>query len=75
MTGRMEYLIGSRPQLVKTWRDWNVLAKATPTNRAPDRVEHSALIYGISASGKITTLYQSTSPSQIVHDVPILASE
>jgi hypothetical protein len=39
-------------------------------------VEHSALIYGISASGKITTLYPSNfRPGQVVHDVPILASE
>ena len=39
-------------------------------------VEHSALVYGISASGRITTLYQHDFvPSQIVHDVPILASQ
>lgn len=76
MTGRMEYLIGSRPQLIPTWRAWNVLANGPRMSSSPDRVAHSALIYGISASGKITTLYPSNfNPSQIVHDVPILASE
>ena len=76
MTGRMEYLIGSRPQLESVWRAWNILAKGPRTSTSPDVVEHSALIYGISASGKITTLYSSNfSPSQVVHDVPILASE
>jgi protein SCO1/2 len=76
MTGRMEYLIGSRPQLIPTWRAWSVLAKGPRANSSPDRVAHSALIYGISASGKITTLYPSNfKPSQVVHDVPILASE
>ena len=76
MTGRMEYLIGSRPQLEKVWRDWSILSKATPTKRDPDLVEHSALVYGISASGRITTLYQHDfTPQQIAHDVPILASE
>lgn len=76
MTGRMEYLIGSSPQLEKVWRDWSILSKATPTNRDPDLVEHSALVYGISASGRITTLYQHDfTPQQIAHDVPILASE
>lgn len=76
MTGRMEYLLGSRPQLMRTWRAWNILAKGPPTGSSPDRVAHSALIYGISASGKITTLYPSNfRPSQIVHDVPILASQ
>ena len=59
MTGRMEYLIGSRPQLLRTWRAWNILAKGPRTASSPDVVEHSALIYGISASGTITTLYPS----------------
>ena len=76
MTGRMEYLIGSRPELEKVWRDWSILSKATPTPKDPDLVEHSALVYGISASGRITTLYpHDFVPSQIVHDVPILASQ
>ena len=76
MTGRMEYLIGSRPQLERVWRDWSILSKTTPTKRDPDLVEHSALVYGISASGRITTLYSHDfAPAQIVHDVPILASE
>ena len=61
MTGRMEYLIGSRPQLESVWRDWNILAKGATDATSPDVVEHSALIYGISASGKITTLYSPTS--------------
>jgi protein SCO1/2 len=76
MTGRMEYLIGSRPELENVWRDWFILSKATPTPKDPDLVEHSALVYGISASGRITTLYsQDFVPAQIVHDVPILASQ
>lgn len=76
MTGRMEYLLGSQPQLERVWRAWNILSKATPEKSNPDLVEHSALVYGISASGKLTTLYpQNFRPAQIVHDVPILASE
>jgi protein SCO1/2 len=76
MTGRMEYLIGSRPRLERVWREWHILSKSSSRNAGPDLVEHSALVYGISASGKITTLYPSNfTPSQIVHDVPILASE
>jgi protein SCO1 len=76
MTDRMKYLIGSRPQLEDVWRAWHILAKGPAAKSSPDVVEHSALIYGISASGKITTLYPSNfRPSQVVHDVPILASE
>jgi protein SCO1/2 len=76
MTGRMEYLIGSRPQLEKVWSDWEIVSRASPKKNDPDFVEHSALIYGVSASGRITTLYPAQfEPAQIVHDVPILASE
>ncbi len=75
MTGRMQYLIGSRRQLERTWSDWNIVSKASKSKKNPDAVEHSALIYGIDASGRITTLYPANfKPSQIVHDVPILAS-
>jgi protein SCO1 len=75
MTGRMQYLIGSRPQLEKAWTDWNIVAKNSSKKSNPDAVEHSALIYGISGSGKMTTLYPANfKPKQIVHDVPLLAS-
>jgi protein SCO1/2 len=74
MTGRMEYLIGSRPQLQAVWKRWGILAKADPSS--PDAVEHSALIYGISASGKVMTLYPANfKPSDIVQDVPKLAAQ
>ena len=76
MTHRMEYLIGSRPQLEKVWSDWGVVSRSSPTKNDPHLVEHSALIYGVSAGGRITTLYPTQfEPAQIVHDVPILASE
>jgi protein SCO1 len=75
MTGRMQYLIGSRPALEQVWHNWNIVAKSDPSRKDPDAVEHSALIYGISGSGKITTLYPSNfKPQQIVHDVPKLAA-
>ncbi len=74
MTGRMDYLIGSRSQLGRVWKDWNIVAKPAKSGR--DQVEHSALIYGISASGKVTTLYPANfKPAQIVHDVSILESQ
>jgi cytochrome oxidase Cu insertion factor (SCO1/SenC/PrrC family) len=75
MTGRMDYLIGSRPQLEQVWHNWNIVSKNDPSRKNPDAVEHSALIYGISATGQITTLYPANfKPDQIVHDVPKLAS-
>ncbi len=71
MTGRMEYLIGSAGTLAKTWKAWNVGSQRDNGN--PELVAHSALIYGISASGKATTIYAANfSPSDVVHDVPSL---
>jgi protein SCO1 len=75
MTGKMQYLIGSLGQLSKVWKAWHIVAKLPKGPNAPDVVEHSALVYGISASGKIATVYPANfAPSQIVHDVPLLAS-
>jgi protein SCO1 len=74
MTGRMKYLIGSRPQLERTWKAWGIGARVDKHN--PDLVEHSAEVVGVSGSGKVTTLYPANfKPQVIVHDVPLLASE
>jgi protein SCO1/2 len=74
MTGRMDYLIGSRPQLEQVWQNWNITSKTASSNKNPSAVEHSALIYGVSGTGDITTLYPANfKPDQIVHDVPKLA--
>ena len=73
MSGRMEYLIGNKGQLGRVWKEWHIVA--SPDKASPDKVEHSALIYGISARGKVTTLYPANfKPAWIVHDVPLLAS-
>jgi protein SCO1/2 len=75
MTGRMKYLIGSRPELERVWAAWYVLSQASPKKTNPDFVEHSAMVYAVDADGKIAALYPpSFSPGEIVHDVPILAS-
>jgi protein SCO1/2 len=76
MTGRMQYLIGSRPELERVWSQWDIVARDSPKRFDPDFVEHSALVYGINASGEMTTIYPvEFKPRQIVHDVPILASQ
>lgn len=73
MTGKMQYLIGSGSELARTWSAWGVGSKRETDN--PDLIAHSALVYGISASGKLTTIYPADfRPEQIVHDVPRLAA-
>jgi len=72
MTGRMEYLLGSARHLGRTWKAWNVGSQKDASN--PEFVAHSALVYGVSASGKLTTIYPANfKPADIAHDVPLLA--
>jgi protein SCO1 len=71
VTGTVDYLIGSRPQLERTWARWGVASRVDRAN--PDLVEHSAFIYGIGASGRLTTLYPlNMRVADIAHDVPLL---
>jgi protein SCO1/2 len=73
MTGRMQYLIGSAPELAKVWKAWGVGSERDASQ--PQFVNHSGLIYGITASGKRETIYASSfQPSEIAHDVPLLAA-
>jgi protein SCO1/2 len=73
MTGRMQYLVGSASELARAWKAWGV--GSARDVKHPDFVEHSGLIYGITASGKRTTLYSASfRPADIAHDVPLLAA-
>jgi protein SCO1/2 len=73
MTGRMQYLVGSASELPRVWKAWGVGSERDVKH--PEFVEHSGLIYGITASGKRTTLYSASfRPADIAHDVPLLAS-
>jgi protein SCO1/2 len=74
MDGRMQYLVGDKGSLGATWKNWGIVAEPAAAN--PELIEHSSPIYGVSASGKITTLYPANfKPDQIVHDVPLLAQQ
>jgi protein SCO1/2 len=74
LTGEADYLIGSTRSLPPVWEAWKVGSQQDASN--PGLVNHSALIYGISATGKLTTIYAANfEPKNIVHDVPgLLAS-
>lgn len=73
MTGRMQYLIGSAAELAAVWKAWGVGSERDA--QQPQFVNHDGLIYGITGSGTRLTLYASSfQPSDIVHDVPLLAA-
>jgi protein SCO1/2 len=73
MSGRMDYLIGSQGELGPVWKAWKVGSERDA--QQPQLVNHSGLVFGVSASGKLTTLYPANfAPKEIAHDVPLLAS-
>jgi protein SCO1/2 len=73
MTGRMQYLVGSASQLARVWSAWGVGSERDAQH--PELVNHSGLVYGITASGRQTTIYAADfQPADIAHDVPLLAS-
>jgi protein SCO1/2 len=73
MTGRMQYLIGSASELARVWKAWGVGSERD--KQKPEFVNHSGLIYGITASGKRLSIYAASfQPSEIAHDVPLLAA-
>jgi len=73
MTGRMQYLVGSTKELAGAWKAWGVGSERDA--KQPQFINHSGLIYGITASGKRLSLYAADfQPSEIAHDVPLLAA-
>jgi protein SCO1 len=71
--GRMQYLIGSTPELAHVWKAWGVGSEKDA--KEPELVNHSGLVYGVSASGKVTTLYAANFTSrEVAHDAPLLAA-
>jgi protein SCO1 len=73
MTGRMQYLIGTPRELGHVWEAWGVGSQRDLEQ--PQFVNHTGIVYGITASGKRLTAYDPEfKPSEIVHDVPLLAA-
>jgi protein SCO1/2 len=72
MTGKMDYLVADRSALIPVWHDWGIDASTPDAN---ELVNHSAMVYGISATGKVMTIYPANfKPPQLAHDVTVLAA-
>lgn len=73
VAGRMQYLIGSAHELARVWKAWGVGSEQDA--QEPQLVNHTGLVYGLSAQGKVTTLYAANfTPQEIAHDAPLLAT-
>lgn len=72
VAGFVDYAIGTRAELEPVWAAWNV-AQQVPKDD-PELIEHSALIYGVSSSGKLLTAYPvGFEPDAIARDLSLLA--
>lgn len=72
LNGFVRYLIGDRPVLERVWADWAV-ATSVPTDN-PELIEHTALIYGVTAGGELATAYPiEFDPAAIARDMELLA--
>jgi protein SCO1/2 len=73
LTDSVDYLIGDRPELEATWEAWGV-ATDVPTDD-PELIEHTSLIYGVSASGELVTAYPvGFEAAAVARDIPRLAA-
>jgi protein SCO1/2 len=53
LTGTVRYLIGTAPQLERTWHAWHIQAGPDPTKKDPEQREHTAAIYFVDAKGQV----------------------
>jgi protein SCO1 len=73
MTGRMQYLIGSARELAPVWKAWGV--GSARDAEQPQFINHTGIVYGITASGQRLTVYAPEfRPAEVAHDVPLLAA-
>ncbi len=72
LTGRMQYLIGSAGELARVWRAWSVGSEREAGQ--PQLINHSGLVYGVSASGRLMSVYPANfRPAAVAADAPRLA--
>lgn len=68
----VRYLVGTRAELEPVWKEWQI--DLSVPRDSPELLEHSALIYGITASGELATAYPVNFPSEAVaRDLALLA--
>src|SRR5208282_2465443 len=73
MTGRMQYLIGNVKELAPVWQSWGVGSEREV--QQPQFINHTAIVFGVTGAGDRLAVYPPEfKPSEIAHDVPVLAA-
>ena len=79
LTGRMEYLLGSRDQLKPVWDRYFVQPQGSPeqTKVDPDRFDHTAQVFVLDRTGRqrVSFPVAQLNPSALAHDVRKLMGE
>lgn len=71
-TGEIDWLLGSRAELRRVWKAWNVLPQRE--KKHPGLIGHSADLYGVGADGKVHVLYSPEfKPALLARGVKALA--
>ena len=71
LRGKVDWLIGDRASLEKVWTAWGIATRIPRDD--PDLVEHAAPIFGISASGRVTVIYDvQVKAEELLQDIPKL---
>ena len=71
--GEIDWLLGSRPELERTWKAWGIKPERSKSD--PEDIEHSAEIFALDPQGCIRALYPPDfKPARLAAGVERLAS-
>ncbi len=72
MTGKMDWLLGSAPELRATWKRWGILAEESKED--PHLIEHSGVVWVLDQQGRRVVYYplSTIDPDDIAHDAGLL---
>lgn len=69
LTGHVDWLVGTAPELSAAWQRWGILAAESPQN--PSLIEHSGVVWILDTEGRRAVYYplSTIDPDDIAHDV------
>ncbi len=72
LTGKVDWLVGTAPELRAAWTRWGVLAAESPDD--PSLVEHSGVVWILDTEGRRAVYYplSAIDADDVAHDVKLL---
>jgi protein SCO1/2 len=77
VNGRMSFLLGSRPELARVWKDYGVQPQLAPDGGIDGEKDHSAVVILIDEQGRqrIGFPFDHVTPEGVAHDVRRLQAQ